>query len=370
MTDKKSILAGFDYENLHDNFTRLWSAGLSTSKIMKVLNDKIYREIAGSAKEIGLEQFAVFDLDLKMYSQAKRELNELLNVTQIRSAYNIHKGGASDTGIIQEFIRRLIIPLDRSKPDYVVLFTGDSDFGSWAQLFQSVNLNRKFYLVHNSQARQEFRENHVWAKTWNFDDLFDSEISERTSTVHHSSICEDGKEQLPLLDISRSKEPRGQCKFFGMGICREGVNCAYRHDLGEARGTERGQEEKNIEKLLTHTTSDSTQFRSQCRYFNLGICRDGDSCAYRHDVSEAERRYRREMAPFYDKEIEEVEQGEKSMQGSSFYTVSNPAQSRSQCKFFEMGSCREGLNCAYRHDVVRDVAWRSVPFKSSVSRDQ
>ena len=297
--DTKNILVGIDYENLHENFVKLWQQGFTTSKILKTLKERVYDEIAGAAREVALEQFAVFDLDHPMYHRAKRELNESVSVTQIRSAYNVHKGGSSDTGILQEFNRRLIVPVDRSKPDYIVLVSGDSDFVSWAHQFQSVNLKRKFFLIHNSHARPAFRENHVWAKTWNFDDIFQPKIETPPQysrpqaspfAAHPQTDSQYPHPQAPPFAtraqtdyarpvVASQSVPHPQAPSFATHARTD-----YVRPHPEAPVPARPEARQAPQAVPSDTRLIAAR---PCKFFSLGTCWSGAECPFRHDLDES-----------------------------------------------------------------------------------
>jgi hypothetical protein len=66
-----------------------------------------------------------------------------------------------------------------------------------------------------------------------------------------------------------------------------------------------------------------------CRYFSIGVCKNGGSCAFAHDIPQRETPSKR--PPKNDTEAVE--------------------DSRAQiiCKFYLRGECNNGNRCPYKH---------------------
>ena len=132
------------------------------------------------------------------------------------------------------------------------------------------------------------------------------------------------------------------CRFFKSGTCKYGERCRFRHD---ETGEEASLHESNFQQArnrglnqpnqapLSDTTEPATQV--SCRFFNLGGCRSGDSCSFRHDV----------------KDKEEIScQAIETLATVPLADNSGPL-AQVKCVYYIRGTCKNGDQCRFQHDV-------------------
>ncbi|KAM4748361.1 E3 ubiquitin-protein ligase makorin-1 isoform 2-T2 [Rhinophrynus dorsalis] len=140
------------------------------------------------------------------------------------------------------------------------------------------------------------------------------------------------------------------CRYFMHGVCKEGNNCRYSHDL---------------------TTSRSTMI---CRYYQRGCCAYGDHCRYEHtkplkheligDTSAARICPRESLlepsnnintpSGPEDHTLGTAEQEENKEQPA------DPELKKQLCPYAAVGECRYGENCVYLHGDPCDMCGLQV----------
>ncbi|XP_018109762.1 probable E3 ubiquitin-protein ligase makorin-1 isoform X2 [Xenopus laevis] len=134
------------------------------------------------------------------------------------------------------------------------------------------------------------------------------------------------------------------CRYFIHGVCKEGINCRYSHDL---------------------TTSRSAMI---CRYFQRGCCAYGDRCRYEHNKPLQEDptgdtcTAPSESLPEPSGDINTPEaytQGTvKPDEGRE--EPADPELKKQLCPYAAMGECRYGENCVYLHGDPCDMCGLQV----------
>ena len=79
------------------------------------------------------------------------------------------------------------------------------------------------------------------------------------------------------------------CRFFKLGTCKNADECRFRHDT---TSEETNPHESNTLKPSAGTpTTDLPDPLAQisCRFYKLGLCKNGDQCRFLHDVKDGEQ---------------------------------------------------------------------------------
>ncbi|XP_053321270.1 E3 ubiquitin-protein ligase makorin-1 isoform X2 [Spea bombifrons] len=140
------------------------------------------------------------------------------------------------------------------------------------------------------------------------------------------------------------------CRYFMHGVCKEGNNCRYSHDLSTSRST------------------------MICRYYQRGCCAYGDHCRYEHtkplkqeptgDTSAA-RICPRESHPEPSSTnnspsvLEAVTQGTET-RDDCMEQPADPELKKQLCPYAAVGECRYGENCVYLHGDPCDMCGLQV----------
>ncbi|KAG8438663.1 hypothetical protein GDO86_005015 [Hymenochirus boettgeri] len=140
------------------------------------------------------------------------------------------------------------------------------------------------------------------------------------------------------------------CRYFIHGVCKEGSNCRYSHDL---------------------TTSRSTMI---CRFYQRGGCAYGDRCRYEHakplkdDLigdSSSSRTWPRESLPEPSSNINMPTAPDTHTQGivnqeECKDPPPDPELKKKLCPYAAVGECRYGENCVYLHGDPCDMCGLQV----------
>ncbi|XP_075066480.1 E3 ubiquitin-protein ligase makorin-1 isoform X2 [Mixophyes fleayi] len=148
------------------------------------------------------------------------------------------------------------------------------------------------------------------------------------------------------------------CRYFMHGVCKEGNNCRYSHDLSTSRST------------------------MICRYYQRGCCAYGDHCRYEH------------TKPLKQEVIGDTSSARICPHGSHQETSSNintpsgpdphtqgtehqeeekeqpadPELKKQLCPYAAVGECRYGENCVYLHGDPCDMCGLQVLHPADTSQ--
>ncbi|XP_072001355.1 E3 ubiquitin-protein ligase makorin-1 isoform X2 [Engystomops pustulosus] len=133
------------------------------------------------------------------------------------------------------------------------------------------------------------------------------------------------------------------CRYFMHGVCKEGNNCRYSHDLSSSRST------------------------MICRYYQRGCCAYGDHCRYEHtkplkqeiigDGSGA-RSGAHESLPESNTNNSDT-QGPATPEENKEQPA-DPELKKTLCPYATVGECRYGVNCVYLHGDPCDMCGLQV----------
>ncbi|XP_063785025.1 E3 ubiquitin-protein ligase makorin-1 isoform X2 [Pseudophryne corroboree] len=139
------------------------------------------------------------------------------------------------------------------------------------------------------------------------------------------------------------------CRYFMHGVCKEGNNCRYSHDLSTSRST------------------------MICRYYQRGCCAYGDQCRYEHTkplkqevIGDSTAR----ICPHGS--LPETSGNINSPSGPDTHTQgtihqeeekeqpADPELKKQLCPYAAVGECRYGENCVYLHGDPCDMCGLQV----------
>ncbi|KAE8613241.1 hypothetical protein XENTR_v10007637 [Xenopus tropicalis] len=137
------------------------------------------------------------------------------------------------------------------------------------------------------------------------------------------------------------------CRYFMHGVCKEGSNCRYSHDL---------------------TSSRSTMI---CRYFQRGCCAYGDRCRYEHTKPLKEdligntstaRSWPSESPAEPSSNINTPDAYTQGTQKEDECREqpADPELKKQLCPYAAVGECRYGENCVYLHGDPCDMCGLQV----------
>jgi len=120
------------------------------------------------------------------------------------------------------------------------------------------------------------------------------------------SLNETNDLQPSQLIQNTEKTKNGVCKrFLHQGQCDKGETCPYSHDYGKIKPCANFQTNSNCKYGYNCDFSHSEPQTQVCVFFAKGLCKNGDSCTFKHP-----------------------------------YT---------SCKFYDLGFCYKGPMCEYEH---------------------
>lgn len=148
------------------------------------------------------------------------------------------------------------------------------------------------------------------------------------------------------------------CRYFMHGVCKEGNNCRYSHDLSTSRSA------------------------MTCRYYQRGCCAYGDHCRYEHtkplkqeiigDASGA-RSSPLESLPETSSDINSPSGPDADTQGTAPQEENkeqpaDPELKKQLCPYATVGECRYGENCVYLHGDPCDMCGLQVLHPTDTSQ--
>ncbi|XP_069823729.1 E3 ubiquitin-protein ligase makorin-1 isoform X2 [Dendropsophus ebraccatus] len=148
------------------------------------------------------------------------------------------------------------------------------------------------------------------------------------------------------------------CRYFMHGVCKEGNNCRYSHDLSTSRSA------------------------MICRYYQRGCCAYGDHCRYEHtkplkqeiigDASGA-RSSPPESLPETSSDINTPSGPDTDTQGTAPQEENkeqpaDPELKKQLCPYATVGECRYGENCVYLHGDPCDMCGLQVLHPTDTSQ--
>ncbi|XP_075712022.1 E3 ubiquitin-protein ligase makorin-1 isoform X2 [Rhinoderma darwinii] len=145
------------------------------------------------------------------------------------------------------------------------------------------------------------------------------------------------------------------CRYFMHGVCKEGNNCRYSHDLSTSRST------------------------MICRYYQRGCCAYGDHCRYEHtkplkqeiigDASAA-RSSPPESLPETSSNINTPDSDAQGAapQEENKEQPADPELKKQLCPYATVGECRYGENCVYLHGDPCDMCGLQVLHPTDTSQ--
>lgn len=155
---------------------------------------------------------------------------------------------------------------------------------------------------------------------------------------------------LQNLEPAYSGRKKITCRFFASGYCRNGDTCPFKHDVTQL-ATMSNLAVLHADPAIAH------QAKPVCRFYASGFCKNGDSCRFEHCVhgqipSETEPALERGILGGPAAAVLQRHQHAPVQQPC---VEQHPEQlgsaqsSKIPCRFFARGYCNQGFFCTYEH---------------------
>lgn len=171
------------------------------------------------------------------------------------------------------------------------------------------------------------------------------------------------------------------CKFFSSKSgCARGDQCYYQHGLPPVNPADRAQswrKTRNESDQIIPAGASLANFpdpvaKVSCRYYSIGACKNGDSCRFRHEGTRGETSASAVPQHGGNGQLTDEQQDSRATDGTSPFPSCGPTNikptghptavapglvdplAQVRCRYFILGTCRNGDNCRFQHEVRRE----------------
>ena len=163
------------------------------------------------------------------------------------------------------------------------------------------------------------------------------------------------KSESQMWTQRRSKSKSILCRFFQRGRCKLGGKCRYSHKLAHTMesscdGKEAGATERtntNTNTNITPRTNRENTSKSQCIYYQLGNCMNGEQCRFSH--MKPETSLKREIIGKKAAAVEENVGSEKNE------PTEETKKNMVPCRYHMQRRCTRGESCRFSHPKAESL---------------